>query len=482
MRKAGVLMPVASLPSDYGIGDFGPKSYQFAELIHRCGFSIWQILPLNPLGFGNSPYQPYSSHAMDELYISLDLLAEEGMIDPAEKFHEDENRIEYDEVRAYKQYYLREAYKQFRGCREFDRFCKEDWVYPYAVFLTLKKAHHLMCWNEWDRPSREWIRDGRLDLTPYADDIRYEMFIQYVLRKQWLQLRKHCNRLGIRIMGDVPFYVGLDSDDTWCHQEQFLLDRDGRPEFVAGVPPDNFSATGQRWGNPIYDWKAMRKDGFRLWTERLAYSATLYDLVRIDHFRAFDTYWKIPASCPTAMEGQWIEAPGYEFFDQLYAKHPQIRIVAEDLGDLRSEVHDLRDHYHLTGMKIVQEALGNLDFSASRRNIIVYTGTHDNQTIRSWYQQLPAAKKKKIRIFLAEKGCRSRSISRNMVQYTLNSRADYAVIPLFDLLNKDDRCRINTPGTVGSPNWEWRLVSCRDLKKRTEEIRGLIRESGRLPR
>ena len=334
-RKSGILMPISSLPSAHGIGDFGVKSYEFVDLIKEAGFSIWQILPLNPLGYGNSPYQPYSSKAMDDLYISLDFLNDEGLVLKAGEYNKDLNTVEYEEVREYKQHFYKRAFKNFKKDEEYFEFIKNDWVYDYAVFLTLKKSNNLMCWNEWPKSMKDWILDSKFDISKYEDSIEFELFIQYTLYKQWNNLKAYANSKGIEIMGDLPIYVGIDSDDVWANQDLFLLNKKGRPTFIAGVPPDYFCKTGQRWGNPLYDWEKLKETGFKFWIERLSHNSKLFDIIRIDHFRAFDTYWKIPASHETAEHGKWIEAPGYEFFDKVFEELPDINIVVEDLGNLR---------------------------------------------------------------------------------------------------------------------------------------------------
>lgn len=482
-RRAGILMPVASLPGEDGIGDFGRKAYQFVDKMRDMGVTIWQILPLNPLGFGNSPYQPYSSFAGDEVYINLDILRQEGYLktkgtafSPKVK-----DRIDYDAVRAYKNGYLKEAYQNFRAqesqSEDFQAFQKSDWVYPYAVFIALKKQNDLRCWNEWPKEQQDWILDKAYDISHLQEEIQYQMFLQYMFYKQWKALKEYANERDIWIMGDVPFYVGIDSLDVWQGRENFLLDQDGRPRFIAGVPPDYFSATGQRWGNPIYDWENIEQDGFAFWINRLQYSSRLYDVIRIDHFRAFDTYWKIPASCDTAVEGEWIEAPGYALFDKLFELMPDIQIVAEDLGDLRDEVLVLRDHYHMVGMNIAQFNL--LSPKAPEEHQLIYTGTHDNQTTIGWYGQLDHQTKKKVKKKLIATGASKGSIAYQLVQFSYRSQACMAIVPLFDILEMDDRARLNTPGTVGSPNWEWKLESFHPLEKYQKKMKQLICDTKR---
>ena len=268
MRKAGLLIPVSSLPSRFGIGDFGPTSYELVDLIEECGFKIWQILPLNPLGFGNSPYQSYSSKAMDEIYISLEILVEEGLLDEVKEYRARAGKVDYAKVRAFKEPYLRKAFRRFVENEEYKEFTAQKWVREYAVFAALKKANDRKCWNEWPLLDKQWISNQK-ELPELEEEIRYGMFLQYTLYHQWMMLRKYANDKGIETMGDVPIYVGIDSLDVWSYQKGFLLDSDGRPTFIAGVPPDGFSAEGQRWGNPIYDWDQQKKDGFEFWLDRL---------------------------------------------------------------------------------------------------------------------------------------------------------------------------------------------------------------------
>lgn len=480
MRSAGILMPIASLPSDYGIGDFGKYSYQFIDMLKKSKVAIWQILPLNPLGYGNSPYQPYSSYAGDELYIALDALETDGLVEKAEPFQKKSSQIDYEGVREYKRTYLLEAFQNFVPSKQYEEFIKADWVYEYGVFLALKKQNDLICWNEWPDEQKNWIIDKKYDLTPLKENIEYEMFLQFLFFDQWMKLKKYANDRDIQIMGDIPFYVGIDSQDVWANQKCFLLDADSKPTFVAGVPPDYFSATGQRWGNPIYDWNYLKETNFELWVDRLAYCDKMFDIVRIDHFRAFDTYWSIPSSCDTAIQGEWLEAPGFDLFDVIHKEIPHIQIVVEDLGDLREEVHVLRDHYNFKGMKVLQFAFDpnetNNDFE-DRENMIIYTGTHDNQTIRDWYRSRTRTEKKNIRRALKELGYAEGPVSWKFIQMAFHSVGEMAIIPTQDFINIGDEGRINTPGTLGSPNWEWKLSDLNKFEKRIGMIRHLIEET-----
>lgn len=472
MRKAGILMPVFSLPSRAGVGDFGKEAYRFIHLLKENGVRIWQILPINPAGFGNSPYQPFSSFAGDDIYISLDLLYEEGLIEelpPA--FREKAKKVDYASVRSFKEPYLWQAYKNFlqRGGKEdstYQQFISKGWVRDYALFCALKKENDGFCWNDWDEwkeADKTWTaRSFALSQRAKREE-DFQSFKQFLFFSQWMKLKKEANSLGIEIMGDLPFYVGTDSADVFFDREDFLLDKEGHPLFVSGVPPDYFSKSGQLWGNPIYDWDHMKKTGYRFWTDRIRFCKQVFDIVRIDHFRAFDTYWKIPAASSTAEKGEWERAPGYEVLDRIFQEITDLELVAEDLGETGSSVSNLRDHYHLKGMKVF---IFSLDSSGKRacdtyrdvRNLIIYTGTHDNDTFMEWYGKLSIPSKRKVRRFLKRHRCCQGSVKDRALIYILRSKADYAIIPMADVLGLGKEGHINTPGTVGSPNWEWRMT------------------------
>ena len=464
-------MPVASLPGRHGCGTFGKEAYDFVKMMHQSGLGIWQLLPLNPLGYGNSPYQPYSSYAVDELYISLDVLAQQGLLEKVPSYHRSDDAIQYEEVRQYHDKYLRRAYQKFEKDEAYESFIKKPWVKEYAIFKTFKVANNLRPWIEWNAEQKDYPINQKLDLSKYDDEIAYQMFLQFVLYQQWHALKKYANSLGIQMVGDIPFYVGLDSADIWAHRENFLLDQDGRPTFIAGVPPDYFSATGQRWGNPIYDWDFMKKDKFTFWIERMSYMGEMFDVVRVDHFRAFDTYWKIPADCPTAIEGEWIEAPGYELFDTLFKQYPNLTIVAEDLGDLRPEVLELRDHYKFRGMRIVQFTFDPEGMEEDKTHLLVYTGTHDNDTTYSWYCHQSASLRRKMRQYLWKHGYRKHSFVDDVIDYSLDSNADMVIIPMSDWIHAGSQARLNMPGSVGAPNWMWRMKDLRAFAKRIKQIK-----------
>ena len=481
MRETGILMPVSSLPSRTGVGELGRETKEFLDYLKEAGVKIWQILPLNPVGYGNSPYQPYSSCAGDEIYISLETLCEQGLLkDLPPAFLEKETHVRYDQVRAWKESYLREAFSRFEETDDYKTFAQQSWVLEYGMFRALKEKNENRCWNEWDTADKTWPEAKKEVPLEIAHEAAYQMFLQYIFFCQWMEIKKTANEKGIQIMGDVPFYVGVDSVDVWAGKDNFLLDTDGRPTFIAGVPPDYFSATGQRWGNPIYDWDYLKENGYQFWVDRIGYSSRLFDIIRIDHFRAFDTFWKIPATCPTAIEGEWIEAPGYEVIDTLLEKIPEVNLVAEDLGDLRPEVLELKEHYHFKGMKILVFSIDTSgkyakDIFHDVKNMIIYTGTHDNDTLMEWYDALSVAAKRKVRRFLAREGIRQGSVKDRLLAYTWKSKAEYAIVPMADILGMGQEAHLNTPGTVGSPNWEWRMPDMRkmeiSLKKYSRQMR-----------
>ncbi len=474
MKKAGVLMPITALPSAYGCGDFGKEAYHFVDLMYEAGVTLWQILPLNPLGYGNSPYQPYSSYAMDDIYLSLERLYEAGLLHALPKPLKKEKQVDYEAVRAYRMPYLKEAFSNFKPDLNYANFSYQEWMRQYAIFMTLKKKNGMREWTEWEEEEKNQPLNGSLDLKPLEEDILFEIFLQYELFLQWKDLKQYANDHEIEIMGDMPFYVGLDSADVWANRSNFLLDDDGRPTFIAGVPPDYFSATGQRWGNPIYNWEAMEEDGFSFWVDRLSYVGKMMDIVRVDHFRAFDTYWKIPASCPTAMEGEWIEAPGYALFDTLFKKNPELHIVAEDLGDLRQEVLELRDHYNFKGMRVMQFQFFPGNIKDETENLLIYTGTHDNDTLLSWYRNSTKEEQNAMRKHLRNLGFHEGTFSKNVIAYAMSLAGEFVIVPIFDLLNLDGSARINTPGTVGAPNWMFKLTSWKAVENRIDWLKQIV--------
>lgn len=484
MKKAGILLPLQSLNGENGIGDFGKAAFDFIDIIKKSGFDMWQILPLNPLGYGNSPYQPYSSFAGDEIYISLDLLYEDGLLEKKAEKIEQKERIDYNFVRKFKEKYLKIAYENFKKTKEnqtkaYEDFLKFDFVYNYGVFITLKKENNLRSWNEWPDEMKNWIVDKKFDLTHYEDKINYEIFVQYIFYKQWMNLKSYANENNIKIVGDIPFYVGLDSLDVWENQQYFEITKEGNPKLIAGVPPDNFSATGQRWGNPIYNWEKIKEDDFSFWINRLAYNGKLYDIVRLDHFRAFDTYWVIDSKNETAIEGEWLFAPGYELFEKIKKDLKDVEFIAEDLGEIRPEVFELRDYFNLKGMVIIQTDIRATEknYIYAPENSICYTGTHDNKTIMDWFEDLSEEEKENINKLFQKIGIRNENIYDNFFEFAMRCDSEYVIIPLQDILGLGKEARINTPATLDEKNWSYKFKSMEKLKEKEEFLKEIIEKN-----
>lgn len=477
-KQAGVLLPVASFPGKYGIGDFGSSLKEGIDIIANMKFKSLQILPLNPLGYGNSPYQSFSSYAIDSIYVDLENLVELSLIDKVDEEVESTSKINYDEARLLKNKYLKEAYAKFKETgklqSEYVLFLEEnEWVEDYAKFMAIKRLYPEQIWFDLEAKYTDY---ANLNLNFKAMDYDYFKFEQYILFKQWNEIKHYANAKDIKIIGDIPIYVSVDSQDVWSNRENYLLDADGRPTHVAGVPPDYFSEDGQLWGNPLYDWEHLKTNKFKFWMDRLAHNRKMFDVIRIDHFRAFDTYWKIKYGEPTARNGEWIEAPGHELFEEIFKKLTNEEIVVEDLGDLRPEVHQLRDDFGLKGMKIIQFALDpnetNNDFD-DKENMLLYTGTHDNQTLVGWYNDLSETEKANLVKQYGEQPVKQ--IIANMFA----SVSEIVVIPVQDMLLMDDSARINTPGTVNDINWTWKLTDFDALRTKEKEFKQLILANNR---
>jgi len=479
MKQAGVLCPVSALPGRFGVGDFGRAAYQFVDKLADCKIKIWQILPLNPLAFGNSPYQPYSSFAGDELYLDLYQMVEDQLLNAREVtcFNNHMNSVEYEDVREKKDALFHKAFENFVVTDDFNDFvAKNDWLEGYALYRVFKNHNEGKDWVHWSKEYKEYLIHPTFPNTIFAKEILYQEFLQYYFFKQWHALKKYANDKGIIIIGDMPIYVGLDSSDCWLNQESFLLEEDGTPSFVAGVPPDYFSQYGQRWGNPIYNWDYLKDHDFDFWIRRMHAACEMYDILRIDHFRGFDTFWKIPAEEPTAVIGEWVEAPGYDLFDTFFEKYPDAHILAEDLGELREEVYDLRDHYHFKGMFIYmfhRNDLENFDLD----KVIVYTGTHDNDTLDHWYETLSKKDKKQLDEDLEE--YKERLINRKIIHYCMDMDVETVIVPVWDIMGLPGECRFNTPGTTDRSNWRWKMKNFTELNKSLEFLEKVVVETGR---
>ena len=440
-KNVGVLLPVASLPGDNGIGDFSNYAYQFIDWLKEHHYRYWQVLPLNPVGPGNSPYVTICSEAIDIRYICLSDLVDMGLLKKVPDHHKKTSKIDFDDVKAYKDKYLRKAFK--KSSYNLTRFKKENpWSVPYGKYLVLKQKNNNLPWNEWS--VFDLSKEDQLE----AD---YHIWCQYIAYKQWNKLVSYAHSANLSIIADCPFYVGLDSVDCYLHQDEFLLDENKRPTFISGCPPDAFSDDGQTWGTPIYNFDRMRENSYSFLIDRIGFLSKHCDILRLDHFRAFDTYCIIPAGDENARRGEWKVGPRYEFFDELYRRYPDIKIIAEDLGDLFDSVLELRDHYNLPGMRIMEfNIFDNIEESDK---VVVYPGTHDNQTLFGWLKSL---NEDQIN-FLKEKFNNPKNLYKAIFEHIWNMQSYITIFQLQDLLKLDDRARINFPGTVGDHNWSYKL-------------------------
>ena len=468
MRRSGILMHISSLPGPGGIGSLGKEAYAFADFLKASGMAVWQVLPLGPTGYGESPYQSSSVFAGNPMLISCAALREAGLVayDDGEEFTPDDpERVDYPAVRESKEKLLRRCFAQSEGKlqKELAAFRRENpWVEDFALFTALKARYGGAMWTKW--PDREVRRRQPAALErcrrELDGEIRYHLFCQYLFFRQWFALKRYCNGLGIRLFGDMPIYVAEDSADTWTHSEAFQLDGEGVPKRVAGVPPDFFSADGQLWGNPLYRWFSLRLHGYGWWVERMAAMAKMYDIVRIDHFIGFANYYSVPQGAPNARTGKWIIGPGKRLFRTLERKIPGLNIVAEDLGCVNDRVRRLLTAVGYPGMRVLSFGFGggedNPHLPANYvTNSVVYTGTHDNDTVRGWIDTADDAALAQARQLLGfdkpEDGPAA------FVRAVLASRADTAMIPMQDVLGLGGWARMNRPGTIGN-NWLWRMA------------------------
>ena len=468
MRKCGVLMPVSSLPSRFGIGGFSKEAYDFVDFLAEGGQSLWQILPLGPTGYGDSPYQSFSTFAGNPYYISLDALIKQGLLTEEEceaaDYGDHPNYVNYEKIYNSRFALLRKAFNRadIENDTSYKKFVEDQsaWLKDYAMYMAIKDSLGGVAWIEWDEDIR--LRKPAA-MAHYEEtlkeDIAFYSYLQYLFATQWSALKAYANGKGINIIGDIPIYVAFDSADTWANPELFQLDEENIPTAVAGCPPDAFSATGQLWGNPLYRWDYHEKTGFAWWIRRLAYCFTIYDVVRIDHFRGFDEYWAIPYGDPTAEFGRWEKGPGYALFEAMKKALGNREVIAEDLGFLTPSVLKLVKKTGYPGMKVLQFAFDSREESDYlphnyTHNCVVYTGTHDNDTVMGW---IPAMSRKDLAFAKKYIGVkRTSDICSNLIRMAYASVADTAIIPIQDYLELGSEARINTPSTLGG-NWEWRM-------------------------
>ena len=491
MRKSGILLPVSGIPSKYGIGTFSKQAYEFIDLLEKAGQSYWQILPLGPTGYGDSPYQSFSTFAGNPYYIDLETLIEEGYLTKADcdkcDFGDNDEYIDYEKIYLSRFKVLKIAFRNSHiekdaGYREFVE-SNGYWLEDYALYMAVKNSFKGASWSEWDEDIR--LRKPaavKRYLEKYAEEVAFYKFQQYLFAKQWFALKEYANRKKIEIIGDIPIYVASDSADTWANPELFQLDDTLTPVAVAGCPPDAFSATGQLWGNPLYRWDYHKKTGYAWWMKRIAYCYQLYDVVRIDHFRGFDEYYAIPFGDPTAEFGQWEKGPGYDIFKTMKAQLGNKAVIAEDLGFLTKSVINLVKRTGYPGMKVLQFAFDSREESDYlphnySANSIVYTGTHDNDTTLGWYSQLARRDKKFAKRYLNIRS--NKDVQWAFIRAAMASVSDTCVIPMQDYLGLGAEARINTPSTLGN-NWKWRMLDGAFTDELAERIYEMTKLYGRL--
>ena len=487
MRRNGFLLPISSLPSKYGIGSFSKEAYEFVDILEEAGQKIWQILPLGPTGYGDSPYQSFSTFAGNPYFIDLCELIEEGLLSEDEcdsyDWGDDVEYIDYEKIYLSRFKILKKAYKRSKinEDKKFIAYCKYNkwWLEDYALYMAIKDSLGGISWLEWDENLK--LRDKKT-LSKYSkklnEEITFYKYTQYLFSSQWNKLKVYANKKGISIIGDIPIYVALDSADTWANPELFQLDKDLNPIAVAGCPPDSFSEDGQLWGNPLYDWEYHKYTNYKWWIKRIKYCYNLYDIVRIDHFRGFESYYAIPSGDKTAKNGKWEKGPGYSLFKTIKEEIPNIRIIAEDLGFLTKNVFQLLRKTGFPGMKVLEFAFDARDSYEPceylpftyYNNCVVYTGTHDNETLLGWLKHINDYTLGYIKDYIGRDIPVGQEMVDEIIRLAHSSVADLCIIPLQDYLGLGNEARINTPSTLGD-NWKWRVTKDKLTDKVVDKIR-----------
>lgn len=490
-RSSGILMHISSLPGNFGIGSVGREAYKFVDFLKSSGQKYWQILPIGQTGFGDSPYQCYSAFAGNPHFIDLEMLKEDGLLKEEDyinvNFGENAEKVDYTKVAAERKPILIKAYETFKNNKpsSFEEFKKENefWLEDYSLYMAVKEHFNNVSWQEWDNDIRMREKESvEKYKTLLEDKIEYWNFIQFKFFEQWNKLKAYANENSVKIIGDMPIYVAEDGSDTWAKPELFKMDENMRPISVAGCPPDAFSVTGQLWGNPIYDWNAMEEDNYKWWILRVRESFKLYDVLRIDHFRGFESYWEIPYGDPTAEFGKWVKGPGYKLFKAIKDELGELDIIAEDLGFMTQEVIDLINQTGYPNMKILQFAFGGGDSEYLphnyNQNSVVYTGTHDNETIKGWIDdegnKEPLEYAKKYLTLSEEEG-----YNWGFIRGAWSSVSNLAVVPMQDFLNLGTETRFNIPSTLGG-NWDWRVLENQITKELAQRILEMTKLYGRM--
>jgi 4-alpha-glucanotransferase len=494
IRKSGLLLHPTSLPSRWGIGDLGLTAYEFVDFLAASGQQLWQVMPLGPTGYGDSPYQGFSAFAGNPLLISFDILLSEGLLaehDLADTPFFNDQMVDYGAVIPFKLGILRRSFEHFKQTAapaqrdEFAHYRETQrvWLADYAMFAALKDAHGGANWNDWEatiarrEPAAVSVWASRL-----STETEFHAYMQWQFSRQWAALKQYANARNIAIIGDIPIFVAYDSADVWANREIFALDEAGQPIVVAGVPPDYFSVTGQLWGNPLYRWDVLAQTGYRWWVERFRAALALVDIVRLDHFRGFAAYWAVPASDATAVNGTWVDGPGAALFQAASAALGKLPVIAEDLGLITPDVEELRDQFGFPGMKVLQFAFGGgptepyQPHNYNQRSV-VYTGTHDNDTTTGWWRTAAEHERRNVQIYLGRDGS---DVSWDFIRLALASVADTTIIPLQDVFALDSSARMNTPGRAAG-NWSWRYLSHMIQGHVVERLRTLTYIYGRTP-
>lgn len=492
MRRNGMLLPVASLPSPYGIGGFSKEAYEFIDLLEETGQKLWQILPLGPTSYGDSPYQSFSTFAGNPYFIDLDTLVEKGWLTKeaceASDFGDNESYIDYGRIYHSRFLLLKQAFlnSDVLTDEEFKKFCEENkhWLPDYALYMAIKNQNDGKSWIEWKENIRlrnpETVEQYKKELE---EECNFYEFLQYEFHEQWTKVKEYAHEKGIQIVGDVPIYVAFDSADTWANPELFQLDEENLPLGVAGCPPDAFSATGQLWGNPLYRWEYHKETGYDWWLKRIAHCFDLYDIVRIDHFRGFDEYYSIPYGDETAVNGHWEKGPGMDLFNTVKEKLGELDIIAEDLGFLTESVFKLLKDSGYPGMKVLQFAFDsseNSDYLTYKyqRNCVVYTGTHDNDTTAGWFEKLSDGDRDVALRYMNSFYTPKEEQHWDLIALAMRSTADTCIIPVQDFLGLGSEARINMPSTLGD-NWKWRMTKGAFSEELKEKIRRMTKLYGR---